>query len=110
AEPLSDEIRFLSSLATIERRSTYFQDAWTAAGNLDPGLTWDGRVNEIARSMFLPPKRLDYVFVGDPFGRKEGAGLVESASLAFHEQLTGCHASDHFGLQVEIKWPTIAGS
>jgi endonuclease/exonuclease/phosphatase family metal-dependent hydrolase len=105
AEPLSDEIRFLSSLATIDGRSTYFQDAWRAAGNLDPGLTWDGRVNRLARSMHLPPKRLDYIFVGDPFGRQDGAGLVESASLAFHEALTGCHASDHFGVQADIRWP-----
>ncbi|MEE9414427.1 MAG: endonuclease/exonuclease/phosphatase family protein [Acidimicrobiales bacterium] len=105
AEPLSDEIRFLSSLATIDGRSTYFQDAWTVAGD-GKGLTWDGRTNEIAASMHLPSKRLDYIFVGDPWGRPEGAGLVISTKLAFHEQLTGCHASDHFGLVAEIRWPS----
>jgi len=105
AEPTSDEIRYLCGLATIERRSTYFQEAWTAAGNAGVGWTWDGRQNELAASMNLPPKRIDYVFVGDPFGREGGAGLVTACDLAFNEQLTGRHASDHFGLVVHIRLP-----
>lgn len=105
AEPTSDEIRFLSGLATIDRRSTYYQEAWTAAGNQTIGWTWDGRQNDLAASMKLPPKRIDYVFVGDPFGRDGGAGLVTGCDLAFHEKLTGRHASDHFGLTVEINYP-----
>jgi len=56
--------------------------------------------------MKLPPKRIDYVFVGDPFGRDGGAGLVMSCDLASHEPLTGRHASDHFGLVVEINDPS----
>lgn len=105
AEPNSDEIRFLSGLATVEGRSTYFQEAWTAGRNQDVGWTWDGAANELADSMKLPPKRIDYVFVGDPYGRDGGAGLVTSCNLAFHEQITGRHASDHFGLIVEILHP-----
>jgi len=103
AEPSSDEIRFLSSLATINGTSTYFQEAWTAAGNTEPGLTFDRRVNDLAAAIHLRPKRLDYLFVGDPWGREDGAGLVTSASLAFHEPPTGRHASDHFGLVVDIR-------
>jgi endonuclease/exonuclease/phosphatase family metal-dependent hydrolase len=105
AEPNSDEIRFLSSLAVLDGRSTYFQDAWRAAGRTDAGFTQDGRTNPIYRAMHLPPKRIDYVFVGDPFGSPDGAGLVEHAELAFHEPLTGVVASDHFGLVVDIRWP-----
>ncbi len=104
AEPLSDEIRFLSSLATIDGTSTYYQDAWRAAGNTEPGFTWDHRTNAMARDMLLPPKRLDYIFVGDPFGRADGAGLVEACNLAFHEPITGIDASDHYGVVADIRW------
>jgi hypothetical protein len=31
---------------------------------------------------------------------------VMSASLAFDERRTGTFASDHFGLSVEVRWPT----
>ena len=109
AEPLSDEIRFLSSLATIEGTSTYYQDAWRAAGNTDPGCTWDHRTNAMARDMLLPPKRLDYIFVGDPFARADGAGLVEACDLAFHEPITGIDASDHYGVVADIRWTQRAG-
>ena len=43
--------------------------------------------------------------IGDPFGSDGGAGLVASCDLACHEQLTGRHARDHFGLVVEILFP-----
>ncbi|MDH4168657.1 MAG: endonuclease/exonuclease/phosphatase family protein [Acidimicrobiia bacterium] len=105
AEPDSDEIRFLSSLATIDGTSTYYQDAWRATGTTEPGFTWDSLDNPLAADMHLPPKRIDYVFVGDPYGRPEGAGLVIGADLAFHEPITGCVASDHYGLVVDIRWP-----
>lgn len=108
AEPGSDEIRYLSGLATVDGQSTYFQEAWNAAANTGAGLTWDGRTNDLAASMKLPPKRIDYVFVGDPFGREDGAGLITSCELAFHEPLTGRHASDHFGLVVEVRSPLLS--
>jgi endonuclease/exonuclease/phosphatase family metal-dependent hydrolase len=104
AEPDSDEIRFLSSLATIDGRSTYHQDAWRSAAKDDPGYTGDPRVNPLCAAMHVPPKRLDYVFVGDPWGGG-GAGVVQSAELAFHEPRTGVLASDHFGLVVDVAWP-----
>lgn len=109
AEPGSDEIRFLSSLATIDGTSTYFQDAWRAAGQTGPGFTWDGRRNPLAATLHLPPKRIDYVFVGDPFGRPGGSGLVESCEVAFDEAMTGRLASDHFGLVVDVRWPDRPG-
>ncbi len=104
AEPESDEIRFLSSLTVLDDRTTYFQDAWRVAGE-GPGHTQDWRDNPIAEAMNIPRKRIDYVFVGDPFIRRGGAGRVLSADLAFHHSLTGPLASDHTGLVVEVRWP-----
>jgi endonuclease/exonuclease/phosphatase family metal-dependent hydrolase len=105
AEPDSDEIRFLSSLAVLEGRSTFYQDAWRVAGD-GPGWTQDWRTNPIAAALNVHRKRIDYVFVGDPFQREGGAGRVLSAELAFHEPLTGVLASDHAGLVVEVAWPS----
>ena len=104
AEPESDEIRFLTSTAVLEGRSTYFQDAWKVGGpEGDPGWTQHPG-NEIYAPLGLPRKRIDYVLVGDPFGRR-GNGLVQRAALAFHEPITGIVASDHHGLVVDIGWP-----
>jgi endonuclease/exonuclease/phosphatase family metal-dependent hydrolase len=104
AEPESDEIRFLCSLTALDGRTAFYQDAWRAAGD-GPGYTQDWRANAIADSMNLNRKRIDYVFVGDPYWRKDSAGRVLSAALAFHEPITGILASDHYGLTVDIVWP-----
>lgn len=104
AEPDSDEIRFLCSLATLDGRTTFYQDAWRMVGN-GPGFTQDWRSNALAESMNINPKRIDYVFVGDPYQRRGGAGRVLSAEVAFDRRLTGVDASDHFGLVVDVVWP-----
>jgi endonuclease/exonuclease/phosphatase family metal-dependent hydrolase len=104
AEPDSDEIRFLSSLTSIDGRTTFYQDAWRVAGD-GPGHTQDWRTNRIASALNIHRKRIDYVFVGDPFLREGSAGRVLHAALAFHEPLTGVLASDHAGLVVDIVWP-----
>ncbi len=107
AEPESDEVRFLTSTAVLDGRSTYYQDAWKVAGPGGPGWTQDP-ANPYLAAMHLPRKRIDYVLVGDPF-RRGGAGVVERAELAFHEPITGTFASDHFGLVVDIAWPQRPG-
>jgi endonuclease/exonuclease/phosphatase family metal-dependent hydrolase len=104
AEPDSDEIRFLCSLHAIDGRSTFYQDAWRMAGE-GPGYTQDWRTNPIAAGMNINRKRIDYVFVGDPFLRAGGAGRVLRAELACHEPLTGILASDHVGVVVDVVWP-----
>jgi endonuclease/exonuclease/phosphatase family metal-dependent hydrolase len=109
AEPDSDEIRFLSSLAVLHGRTAFYQDAWRVAGD-GPGYTQDWRVNPIAADLNIHRKRIDYVFVGDPFMREGGAGRVLSAELAFDTPLTGTLASDHTGLVVDIAWPQRPGS
>ena len=104
AEPESDEIRYLSSLATIEGRTTFWQDSWRMAAD-GPGYTQDWRTNPIAESMNINRKRIDYIFVGDPFQREGGAGRVLSARVVFDEARTGILASDHFGVTADIVWP-----
>ena len=104
AEPDSDEIRFLCSLTGLEGRAAFYQDAWRVAGD-GPGYTQDWRTNPIAAALNVHRKRIDYVFVGDPFMRRGGAGRILAAQLAFHEPLTGVLASDHAGLVVDIAWP-----
>lgn len=103
AEPDSDEIRFLSSLTALDGRATYYQDAWRVAGD-GPGYTQDWRGNELAAGLNVPRKRIDYVFVGDPFMRAT-TGRVLRAALAFDRPMTGVLASDHAGLVVDIAWP-----
>jgi endonuclease/exonuclease/phosphatase family metal-dependent hydrolase len=108
AEPDSDEIRFLCSLAVLDGRTAFYQDAWRVAGD-GPGYTQDWRTNPVAAALNVPRKRIDYVFVGDPFQRRAGAGRVLTAQLAFDEPLTGTLASDHAGLVVEVVWPDRPG-
>ena len=105
AEPDSDEIRFLSSLTAIGERTTFFQDAWRVAGDGGPGYTQDWRTNPIAAALNVHRKRIDYVFVGDPFLRVGNAGRVVRAEVVADEPLTGVLASDHCGLVAEIVWP-----
>jgi hypothetical protein len=65
---------------------------------------------DLANDLYLkfnePPKRIDCVFVGDACLRPDAAGRVLRASLAFNGRKTGTFASDHYGLSVDIAWPT----
>ena len=70
---------------------------------------WDLQVGALYQRQFGERWRgyanIDWVFVGDPYGRDGGAGLVTGCELAFHAPITGRRASDHFGLVVEILFP-----
>src|SRR5262249_35695414 len=105
AGPDSDEIRFLPSLTMLEGRMTFYQDAWRVAGE-GPGYTQDWRTNRIAASLNVHRKRIDYVFVGDPFLRKGRAGRAVSAALAFDVPPTGGLASRPPGLVVDVVGPS----
>jgi endonuclease/exonuclease/phosphatase family metal-dependent hydrolase len=106
AEPDSDEIRYLTSLAMLDGRTSFWQDAWRVAGDGGPGLTQDWRTNPIAAAMNVHRKRIDYVFVGDPFQRSRGAGRVLHCEVVFDRPRTGIVASDHAGVLADIVWPT----
>jgi endonuclease/exonuclease/phosphatase family metal-dependent hydrolase len=100
AEPDSTEIRFLSGLASIDGRSTYWQDAWRVAGGGGRGLTWDNR-NPFAAAEHEPDRRIDYVFAG--WRRDGGAGRVESCRVVCDRAMSGTFASDHFGVLAEVR-------
>ncbi len=105
AEPDSDEIRFLTSLHVVGDRAAFYQDAWRVAGDGTAGITNDWSTNPIAASLNVHRKRIDYVFVGDPFLRRGGGGRVISAEVVFVEPFTDIVASDHAGVIADIAWP-----
>jgi endonuclease/exonuclease/phosphatase family metal-dependent hydrolase len=100
AHPDSTEMRHLRGLASLDGRSTYFQDAWEIGGPGGRGCTWDNR-NRFATYAHEPDRRIDYVLVGAPDER--GRGMVASARLVFDEPTGEVFASDHFGLLAEIR-------
>ena len=100
AEPDSTEIRFLCGLASIDGKSTYWQDAWRVAGGRDPGWTWDNR-NPFAAAEHEPNRRIDYVFSG--WRRDGGAGCVESCRVVCDRSFSGTFPTDHFGVFAEIR-------
>jgi endonuclease/exonuclease/phosphatase family metal-dependent hydrolase len=104
ADPDSDEVRFLCGLTALQGRTTYYQEAWRAAGPDEPGYTLTPANPHLAE-LNVARRRVDFVFAGDAFLRPEGAGRVLSARLAFDHPMTGTYASDHFGLVVDIIHP-----
>ena len=105
AEPESDEMRWLRGHTVINDRTTFFQDAWRVAGDGGPGITQDWRTHPLSANLNVHRKRIDYVYVGDPFMRAGDAGRILNAELIADSPLTGIQASDHMGLLVEIVWP-----
>ena len=106
AEPDSDEIRFLKGLTVFDDRTTFMQDAWAVAGDGGPGYTNDWQTHPLSAMLNVHRKRIDYIFVGDPFMRQGNAGRLHSCRVIANEPLTGIQASDHIGLLAEIEWPT----
>ncbi len=104
AEPDSDEIRFLCGLTPLGGRDTFYQDAWRVAGDESPGYTNHWR-NRLGDRLNIHRKRIDYVFVGDPFVRTGSGGRVLDARLAVDEVVDGWPPSDHAGVLAEIVWP-----
>jgi endonuclease/exonuclease/phosphatase family metal-dependent hydrolase len=100
AEPDAQEIRFLCGLASLDGRSTYFQDAWRVIGE-GPGITWDNR-NPYAAGGLQRDRRIDYILVGEPQNGR-GRGWVESVRLAFTEPADDVFPSDHFGVVADIR-------
>jgi endonuclease/exonuclease/phosphatase family metal-dependent hydrolase len=100
ARPESDEIRFLSGLTSIDGRSVYFADCWTAAGAAGPGFTFD-RGNEFALRSHEPSTRIDYIFVRGPDARMRGEPM--SAQLVLDRPEGGIWPSDHYGVLAEVQ-------
>ena len=77
--PESDEYRRATSLAAGAVPNFTLVDAWTAAGNTDPGHTWSAANPLVPRHAIHPHRRLDYVMVSTP--RRPAAGHVRECSL-----------------------------
>jgi len=84
-----------------------FKDKWLDIKQLDPGFTWDAKLNPFIRKLWsLAGRRLrlDRIFV------KENSSLIRFASIEIFGQegigvkhlLTDYRGSDHFGLSAEI--------
>ena len=104
AEPDSDEIRFLCGLTSLDGNDTFYQDAWRVAGDGSPGYTnhWH---NRLGANLNIHRKRIDYVFVGDPFVRRGSGGRVVDAQVVLDRVEDEWPPSDHAGVLAEIVWP-----
>jgi len=101
AEPGSDEIRFLRGLTSLGgARRVYFQDAFAAAGDGTPGVTFAQR-NPFAAPLREPDRRIDYVFVRGRDERFRGAPL--EARVVFDAPIDGTFPSDHFGVVADLR-------
>ena len=116
ATPGASAIRFLRGEQTLHGKSTFYQDAWAAAGDGTPGHTWTSR-NPHTPPAHLFDARCDYIFAGvphAPLGWSTGhnptvppAGQITSAALLCTYPKTGIMASDHYGLAADICWPDL---
>lgn len=99
--PESDEYRRATGLAAGAVPNFTLVDAWTAAGNTDPGHTWSAANPLVPRHAIHPHRRLDYVMVSTP--RRPAAGHVRECSLAGTAAVENVWASDHFAVVAEVK-------
>ena len=99
--PESDEYRRATGLSAGAIPGFTLVDAWTAAGNTDPGHTWSARNPLVPRLAIHPHRRLDYVMVSTP--RRAGTGHVHTCSLAGTEAVDGVWASDHFAVVADVE-------
>lgn len=104
AEPDSDEIRFLCGLTSLDGVDTFYQDAWRVAGTGGPGYTNDW-ANPFLEVLNAHRKRIDYVFIGDPFVRQDGAGRIVDARIVLDEVVDAVPLSDHWGVLADVVWP-----
>lgn len=104
AEPDSDEIRFLSGFTPLGGVDTFYQDAWRVGGDGSGGFTNDWR-NPFGDVLNVHRKRIDYVFVGDPFVRRDRAGRVLEAHVVLDEVVDGVPLSDHLGVLAVVVQP-----
>jgi endonuclease/exonuclease/phosphatase family metal-dependent hydrolase len=98
--PESDEYRRATGLAAGAVPNFTLVDAWSAAGNTDPGHTWSAANPLVPRRAIHPHRRLDYVMVSTP--RRPGAGHISHCTLAGTSAVEGVWASDHFAVVAEV--------
>ena len=101
ADPDSDEIRMLRGRTTAPVPGLSFYDAWEVAGSSAPGYTWSNS-NPWATQLLWPNRRIDYIFSAAP--RRGGAGHPLRASLQGTRPINGTYPSDHYALQVDLRY------
>jgi endonuclease/exonuclease/phosphatase family metal-dependent hydrolase len=108
AVPHSDEIRWLSGLATLGGRRVHYQDCWDMIHPGQPGYTW-ARENHYRERMhwLRADRRLDYIFVTP--ARRDRRGTIHDARLLFNEPVVLASgerlwASDHYGVLAEVQF------
>ncbi len=101
AEPDADEVRYLRGLTTLgEARGVSFLDAYSFVNSNHTGYTFS-RENAFTLSAGEPSRRIDYIFVRGPDGRRRAEPT--SANVCFDAQRDGVWASDHFGVFVTLR-------
>jgi endonuclease/exonuclease/phosphatase family metal-dependent hydrolase len=107
AGPEHDEIRWLVGQHTIGGRRVAYQDAWEAAGDGSPGLTWARSNDYTARMQWLrQDRRLDYIFVTPV--RRDGRSTIHGVAVALHEPARAANgdrlfASDHYAVVADVQ-------
>jgi endonuclease/exonuclease/phosphatase family metal-dependent hydrolase len=106
ATPEAASIRFLTGMQSLHGRSTYWIDAFAAAGDGSPGYTisTDNPYKKaVGTSVYGQPahhRRIDYVFIGSPFRWKPRL-VVRSARVVLKQ--SGADApSDHYGVMGDL--------
>lgn len=101
ADPDSDEVRMMTGRAAAPVQGVAFYDAWEVAGPGGKGCTWSNS-NPWATQLLWPDRRIDYIFTAAP--RRGGAGHPRSAALIGTTPVHGVYASDHFGVQADVRY------
>lgn len=108
ATPDAACMRFMTGLQSLEGISTHYYDAWTAAGNQDPGgYTWTTanpyakKTTETVWHLSEHHRRIDYILIGSPHHYARDARIV-SCRVVLNKPISDIWPSDHFGVFAEI--------
>jgi endonuclease/exonuclease/phosphatase family metal-dependent hydrolase len=111
ATPEAASIRFLTGMQSLQGRSTYWIDAFAAAGDGSPGYTYSTEnpykkaVGTSAYGQLEHHRRIDYIFVGSPFKWKPR--LVVRAARVVLKQSGADAPSDHYGVMADLDLVTV---
>lgn len=105
ASPDHDSIRFYLGQTVLDGVSTHFRDAWTVAGNTEPGHTWTTD-NAWVRENFADDwiqvphhRRIDFIFLGSPDNHPVVQSTIRACRLVGD---TDPAPSDHYGVLADI--------
>lgn len=105
AGPDSASIQFLTGHRSLRGASVRFEDAWEAAGSLEPGHTFTP-TNPLVRAGQMPlerGRRIDHIMVrSGPHGPLLD---VAECRLLFDAPVDGVWASDHFAVLADLVPP-----